>query len=373
MRGWLFALLLALAPSLACAGGGPRLLVTLKTDATDALRGDPTAYAHRPHGYGASAHLAPTLDALARDFGLARVSGWPMRALGVHCEVFEARADADVDSIAARLMADPRVESAQPMHVYRTLTSADDPYRSLQRGYDQLALDAAHARSRGRGVRVAVIDSGVDAAHPDLGGAVRTHRDFAPGAAAPHGTEVAGVIAAREHNGVGIVGVAPEAEIVDLRACAAECDSYALAQALDFAITERAGVINLSLAGPDDPLLARLLAVAEARGIPVVAAAAPAGSADRFPASVPTVIGVAMSEEGAGAGIVSAPGRDVFTTVPGNRYDYLSGSSIASAHVAGILALARAIDPKASPAKLREVLRSKTELNADAVLAALAH
>jgi subtilisin family serine protease len=253
-----------------------------------------------------------------------------------------------------------------------------ESYRSLQHALDTLEIDAAHALSRGAGTRVAVVDSGIDARHRDLVGAIDARRDFAEGPLAPHGTEVAGVIAARDHDGRGIVGVAPEAELIDLRACRAaakanapaDCDSYTLAQALDYAVSARVDVINLSLAGPYDPLLARLLAAAEARGIAVVAAAPPKGDdSDRFPASIPTVISVG-SVGGATAlpAVVQAPGTDVLTTFPGDRYDYGSGSSLASAHVTGIVALMRAVDRRIAPAQLRSLLAAQRPLSAVAVL-----
>jgi subtilisin family serine protease len=224
-----------------------------------------------------------------------------------------------------------------------------------------------------------VVDSGIDANHRDLSGVVRAQKSFTDGAPAPHGTEVAGIIAARQHNGAGIMGVAPAAELVDLRACSAgagpdapaDCDSYTLAQALDFAVGSGVDVINLSLAGPDDPLLARLLGQAEARGISVVAAAPPAGDErDRFPASVVTVIAVAESEQPAQwpASALRAPGVDVLTTFPGDRYDYGSGSSLASAHVSGVVALMRSLDRHLTPQQVRALLSARQPLSAAAVL-----
>jgi subtilisin family serine protease len=361
--------------------GGERILVTLRYDAVDAIHGDPVERYRRPRDYGAGSSAEPLLNALAAEYGIARVSGWPMRALGVHCEVYALAPGTDSGAVVARLARDPRVDSAEPLQHFRTLTSAADPYRSLQHGLDGLEIGAAHALTRGQGVRVAVIDSGIDPDHPDLNGAVRVRRNFAGGKQSPHGTEVAGVIAARANNGVGIVGVAPEAELMDLRACwgdgdgAANCDGFSLAQAIDFAVSNGADVINLSLAGPDDALLARLLAAADGRGIDVVAAAAPNNDpASRFPSSVVSVITVADAEATAGAGsaLLRAPGTDVLTTFPGARYDYASGSSLASAHVAGVVALARALDRKLDPQQLRALLTSQPRLSAAAVLADVA-
>jgi subtilisin family serine protease len=359
--------------------GGTRLLVTIRYDAVDSLQGNPGDRYRRPSSYGAGPGAGPVLDALAAEYAITRVSGWPMRTLGVHCEVFATASGSDADAVAARLSHDPRVDSAEPMRQFHTLSRSGDPYRSLQHSLDTLEIDAAHAMTSGAGIRVAVIDSGIDASHRDLSGVVVARRDFTTGPLAPHGTEVAGVIAARGANGAGIMGVAPEAELADLRACRAgagpnapaDCDSYTLAQALDFAVNSRFDVINLSLAGPDDPLLARLLAGAEAQGISVVVAAPPPGdNRDRFPASVSTVVAVVTSE-GAGqwpATAIRAPGVDVLTTFPGDRYDYGSGSSLSSAHVSGVVALMRALDRHLSPQQVRTLLAAHRQLSAVAVL-----
>lgn len=369
----------AASVALAETDDSERILVTLHYDAVDEMHGDPVEHYHRPRDYGPGANVEPVLNALAKEYGIVRATGWPMRSLSVHCEVFTVPAGTDAAAIAARLAQDPRVDSAEPLRRFQTLTAAPKSYRSLQHSLDELDIDRAHALSRGRGVRIAVIDSGVDATHPDLYGAVQTRRDFASStAAAPHGTEVAGVIAARGDHGEGIVGVAPDAELLDLHACwgdggsnsPASCDSYSLAQALDFAVTSAADVINLSLAGPQDALLARLLAVAEARAICVVVAAPPTNdSAHGFPASVPSVIVVSMSDAGAriGATAVRAPGTDVLTTFPGGRYDYASGSSLAAAHVSGVVALARALH-RLDPQQVRTLLTAHERLSAETVL-----
>jgi len=382
----LFILLLVFLALAGCASsggvrdtGGTKLLVTIRYDAIDNLLGNAGDHYHRPSSYGAGPGAGPLLDALAAEYAITRVSGWPMRTLGVHCEVFATARGSDAEAVAARLAHDPRVDSAEPMRQFRTLTNNVDPYRPLQHALDTLEVDAAHAMSSGAGVRVAVIDSGIDASHPDLAGVVRSRRDFTSGPLAPHGTEVAGLIAARGANGTGILGVAPMAQLDDLRACRAGaaadapavCDSYTLAQALDFAVNSQVDVINLSLAGPDDALLARLLAGAEARGISVVVAAPPAADiADRFPASVPTVVAVATSEGAAQwpASAIRAPGIDVLTTFPGNRYDYGSGSSLSSAHVSGVVALMRSLDRSLNPGQVRALLAAHRQLSAATVL-----
>lgn len=316
-----------------------------------------------------------------------RTSGsWSMHALGVRCVVFDVRRGASVEQVVARLAADRRVESAQPIYAFEVLTGGD-PYLSLQRGAAALGLESVHRWATGEGVKVAVIDTGVDVRHPDLAARIARAGNFVAGDEGDfsrdvHGTAVAGVLAASADNGVGIVGVAPGAELFALKACrprgagsaAAWCDSFSLAKALDFALAGGARVLNLSLAGPRDPLMARLIAAALDRGVVVVAAArnAAAGADEGFPASLAGVIAVRSNgppgrppSEGDptdGGRVVLAPGVDVLTTVPGGGYDFFSGASMAAAQVSGLAALLLERDPALSPARIAGLLRDTSRI-----------
>lgn len=305
-------------------------------------------------GYQVSAQAAATVQALQQTYGVQAVDAWPITVLGVHCVVFATGGQDSADAVMRRLAADFRVESVQPLNAFRTLSrSGPDPHRSLQHGLDVLQLDAAHTRSRGVGVRIAVIDSGIDAEHPDLAGRVAIRHDLVGDRAADtehhgedHGTAVAGVIAAVADNATGIVGVAPDARLVALRACwprgnAAACNSFTLARALTAAIEARVDIINLSLGGPSDPLLQRLVEAAHDRGMVVVGARPPDADA-RFPTDIPGVIAARVAGV-AGSG-VPAPGEAILTTRPGGRYRFHSGSSMAAAHVSGVVALLLAAD-----------------------------
>ncbi len=330
---------------------------------------------------------------LADRYAVSPRALWPIASLqDLPCAVLDVPAGRDPSELAARIAADPMVESAQPVYRFEVVAAgADppppapgrgDPYARLQHASLELGLPAAHRWATGRGVKVAVIDTGVDFSHPDLVDRVAEARDFVSGigggsanhvgeafASDIHGTAVAGVIAASEDNGVGIAGVAPEARVLALKACwptvagavAASCDSYTLAQGLDFAISQGAQVINLSLTGPRDPLLRRLIEAAIARDIPVVAASArPADSG--FPASADGVLAVGTVPTDTLPGTpnppLAAPGVDILTTVPKDAYDFLSGSSLAAAHVTGVVALLLERDPELSPARIRQLLES---------------
>jgi hypothetical protein len=297
---------------------------------------------------------------LARAHGLKVVDDWPMPLVGVDCFVLEAPPAQSPGEAAASLSREPQVAWAEPVMLFAgsgAASGAVGPGRLFlaEPAAGEWRLARLHEVATGRNVRVAVIDSQIDGAHPDLAGQLETSRNFVaePARAAEgHGTAVAGVIAAR---GVGVDGVAPGSRLMGLRACWQQgvdpeattlCDNLSLARALEFAIEQRAQVINMSLAGPADPLLGKLLDAAKARRIPVVAAFDRRLPAGGFPASHPGVIAVADEAWGAApAGVYRAPGRDVPTTTPGGHWALVNGSSFAAAHVSGLVALARQKQP----------------------------
>src|SRR5258705_13815571 len=144
----------------------------------------------------------------------------------------------------------------------------------------------AHPWSQGEGVKVALIDTGVDVEHKDLQGSIAAAANFVDGDTEQfrrdrHGTEMAGVIAAVANNREGIVGVAPGARLLLFKACwqasldadAAVCNSFTLARALVAAFDAHAQIVNMSLAGPADPLLNGLIREGLRRGVLFVGAA----------------------------------------------------------------------------------------------------
>src|SRR3989441_4481475 len=141
-------------------------------------------------------------ERLANQYGLKIIDGWPMPALGVDCFVMEAPGKASLEQLVEKLSLDPRVESAQPMHLFHVLAH-NDPLYPLQPSAKLWHLDELHKITTGRRVRVAEVDTGVDVDHPDLTGQVTVTRDFVGGrreVAESHGTAVAGIIVARADN-----------------------------------------------------------------------------------------------------------------------------------------------------------------------------
>jgi hypothetical protein len=291
---------------------------------------------------------------IARDHKLTFVDGWPMPMIGVDCFIMAVADGRSTQAAAEELSHDSKVAWAEPVQLYQAQggsASHNDPLYPAQPAAKAWDLADLHRVATGRGVKVAVIDSGIQANHPDLAGQIILNRNFVAGQSEvpeDHGTGVAGVIAARSDNGIGIAGVAPGARLLGLRACwqhgsdATVCDGLSLAKALYFAVEEKADIINLSLSGTDSRLLRTLLQAALERGSVVVTAYDRTRPEGGFPASVPGVIAVA---DGSFAGVSGqayiAPGRDVPTTQPGGRWFLVNGSSFSAAHVSGLAALVR--------------------------------
>ncbi|MDX8346891.1 S8 family serine peptidase [Cognatiyoonia sp. IB215446] len=291
------------------------------------------------------ARLSAVTDGIETTFGVPLTAEWPLQSIDVHCLVFDATDVTDVDALMRSMRQDVRIETVQRMQSFEVSAhSYTDTLFPLQWSLDRMDVVEAHAVSTGRGVTIGVVDTAIDQAHADLARQLQDTRDFVAASSAhsaeTHGTAIAAVIAADATNGSGIVGVAPDAMLIGLRACWEEdgqpgrCSSFSLARALNFAILNQVAVINLSVGGRFDPLLEDLVLAALNAGIVVVAAS---GETQEkvFPAAIPGVIAAA----GLKSNGIPAPMIDVISAAPGNRHRYVSGSSISAAHVSGVVAL----------------------------------
>jgi subtilisin family serine protease len=345
-----------------------KILVTFSDSGmSNAARAGPArpGYTRRSSSYLVSVGVKRAANRIADDFKLVTIDEWPIISLKVHCLVFGAPNVADIDDLLARLRQRPEVESAQRLNEFEVSASSPstsaDPYAELQHNSITLELTQAHRWSRGAGTSVSIIDTGADFEHPELRARISSHRDFVESgdgefSADVHGTAVAGVIGAEGDNGVGIIGVAPSTELSVLKACwhrpdrdRAVCNTFTLAKALNYAIESGTDIINLSLNGPSDALLARLVEQALERGI-VVVAAAPEDIHSGFPVEITGVIVVGSNDQrdtrdAHTRPLVNAPGADILVPVPRGGYDFASGTSLAAAHVSGIVALLVARQP----------------------------
>jgi subtilisin family serine protease len=348
-------------------GGSDRQILVMLRLSPDHYR--PNSSYGGSYGDGLTASMRRgTAKRIARRYHLALVGdGWPMPALGVDCFVMRVPDGESVASAADRVSHDPAISWSQPMQVFQAQAHAQaqaqaqgqtqgapgsaDPLFAAQPDATLWHLANLHRIATGRGVTVAVIDSMIDTTHPDLAGQLMVSEDFVtghPSSGEQHGTGIAGVIAAQEGNGIGIAGVAPGARLMALRACwqtsfaagGTLCDTLSLAKAMQFAINHHADIVNLSLAGPGDQLLGRLIGMALQRHMAVVAAYDDKLPDGGFPASARGVIAVANQDMASlPAGVYGAPGRDVLTTQPGGKWFLVNGSSFAAAHVSGLIAL----------------------------------
>jgi hypothetical protein len=380
-----------------CACSGARVAIETRANAGN-LTDDPDRYivagvdnddrsaaghaGSSPRGYDGLAAYGPTphaeqlLRGLEHEYGMREITAWPIAPLHMHCAVLEIPAGADRDAMLAALTQDRRVRIAQPLQTFATQTSVyDDPYVGLQRGFQKMDVPNAHPWSRGEGVRIAIIDTGVDDLHPDLRGAIVQVANFVDSDVGRfrrdrHGTELAGIIAAVANNREGIVGIAPGARLSVFKACwqlhddedSARCNSYTLARALTAALDSRAQIVNLSLAGPADPLLRQLIQEGLRRGILFIGAAPPEAvkPEDGF-LQFEGVIEVAGDGIlGATGAPLRAPGREILTLLPGGHYDFASGTSLATAHVTGIVALLLAKNSRLTGAAVYQLLRDTT-------------
>jgi subtilisin family serine protease len=294
--------------------------------------------------------------------------------------------------LLALLAARPAVSSAQTVG-------------QLVRGDDLTALrsigaQAAWAKTRGSGVTVAVLDTGVDTSAPDLTGSVMVGPDYTAGANPPgyqppylHGTYIGSIIVGHGSGpgqAEGMLGVAPQARILSIRVILDDSEpgfavyngnaAYddAIAYGIDYAVAHGAGVINMSLGSTDSSRSMReAIANAIAHDVVVVAAAGNDGTAGggftsySYPAAFTGVIAVAAAGPGGqrasfsdrnSSVVVSAPGVSIDGDGPGGQFITADGTSPASAFVAGVAALVRSAYPHLTPVQVMQAIVTSTAM-----------
>lgn len=299
---------------------------------------------------------------------------------------------ADLEKTLKSLSRDKAVQYAQPCSVVKAMQAPNDPLFSQQYAPRLTKAVEAWPASRGQGVSIAIVDTGIDPEHPDL------KRKLKPGFNTldqgvdvrdenGHGTHCAGIAAAATNNGVGIAGIAPDASILPIKSLgrSGQGSDATVAEGIVWAADHGASIISLSLGTPDDTqVLKEACEYAIKKGAFLVAAMGNAGNDQKsYPAAYPGVMAVgATGEEDQPAEFsqygewisVSAPGVAIYSTFPTytvelNDYGYpqdyaaIDGTSQATPIAAGVAALLKAKYPKLTAAELKQ----KIETSADRV------
>jgi filamentous hemagglutinin family protein len=273
------------------------------------------------------------------------------------------------------------VVAAQANYVYALAqdpaarTSGDVQGDAGQYVIQKLQLAETHRIAKGTNISIAVIDSEIDGTHPDLDGGIASRFDATGSEERPHahGTGMAGAIASHRR----LVGIAPAAQLFAIRAfsskaASAESTTFNILKGLDWASTNGVRIINMSFAGPRDPSFERALKAAYDKGLILIAAAGNAGpkSPPLYPAAHPNVIAVTATDmddklfAGANRGrhiAVAAPGVDILVPAPEGTYQVTTGTSVAAAHISGIVALLLERNAALTPADVRRILTASAK------------
>jgi subtilisin family serine protease len=315
-------------------------------------------------------------DDLARRHGLLRLEWQNFPLIGGTIGLFRVTDRRPLETARREFATEASVRSAQPNFRYILQDSPQARKAALTEGdpaqyaLPKLRLPEAHTLAHGAQVIVAVIDSGIDARHPELDGSIASSFDAIGSKEGPHvhGTGVAGAIVAHAR----LMGAAPAARILAIRAFGmgqngAESSSFVILKGLDYAASHGAQIINMSFAGPKDALIERGIAAVAAKGIVMVAAAGNAGakSPPLYPAANENVIAVSATDDQdrlfaasnrGGYVAIAAPGVDIFLPAPDEKYQMTSGTSFSAAYISGIAALLLERNPALKPDEARAIL-----------------
>jgi filamentous hemagglutinin family protein len=323
----------------------------------------------------ASTVPAETIARIARENGLSVITSQNLGSTGRTAFRFRITNGRSVRDMIRALELQSIVAVAQPNYQFRLMQGAGagmskgDPAQYM---LNKLSLGPTHNLATGKGITIAVIDSEADKRHTELQGTISEELDTLGVKEPPHshGTAMIGAIVSRDR----LLGVAPGARILAIRAFgeaagSADGTTFNILKGIEWATSQGARVINMSFAGPRDPSLERALKTAREKGVVLVAAAGNAGpkSPPLYPGADPNVIAVTATDSrdgvfrGANQGTqlsVAAPGVDVLAPAPDEAYQMSTGTSIATAHVSGVVALMLERDPSLTPADVRKILEA---------------
>ena len=284
----------------------------------------------------------------------------------------------DLERTKKELEKDPAVEGVDYNYVYTGMYTPNDPKFRLQWGPRKTGFEKAWTRSRGGGVKVAVVDSGLDVRHIEFRRKVAAKYDFVNRNRTVedlhgHGTHVSGIIAARTGNGRGIAGGCPNCKLIVAKAMDRNLVGYNsnISDAIIYSANKGARVINLSLGSHQGATsLRNAIAYATKRGALVVAAGGNYGTREPvYPAAYGNALAVIHTDKydrrgfdaSSGSYIdVAAPGVDIVSTVPGG-YAYKNGSSMAAPNATALAGLVSS-QVKSNTTVRRRILRTAKDL-----------
>jgi subtilase family protein len=318
------------------------------------------------------------IEQLARRHNLTQLESQDLSLIGSTVYRFRINGRRPVGDLIGALEDERIVSSVQPNYLF---TLQEDAAKTASKIASQmqdytaqyvlakLQIEQAHHVATGKSVLIALIDSEIDTKNPDLDDAIAKNFDALGGDDKPHahGTAMAGAIAAHHK----LMGIAPGAQILAARAFDDNRDakgtSFAIYKGLEWAADNGARVVNMSFAGPADPILHRMLAAAYEKNLVLIAAAGNAGptSAPLYPAADPNVIAVTATDSSDGLFTmanrgsyiaIAAPGVDILALAPDQALQMTTGTSVATAHVSGLVALLLECKPSLKPADIRAML-----------------
>ena len=308
------------------------------------------------------------IDAIVRRHGLTDVASSPIALLGSTLHLWRAADGRSTVALMREVSREPLLARIQPNYVYTLAADATTLASLPQYALAHIHADTTRTLATGDKVRIAIIDSAIDERHPDLAGAIEARFDAVgtPATPHPHGTAMAGAIAARGS----IEGAAPHARLLavrafDLSSGGADGTSLTILKGIDWAVTAQARIINMSFAGPADPAMLHTLVAASQYNVLLVAAAGNAGpnAAPLYPAADPDVLAVSATDSSdrfyanASRGALAAPGVDVLLPAPDGKYDLETGTSVSAALASGVAALVLEREPTLSAPGLRDRLK----------------
>ena len=255
-----------------------------------------------------------------------------------------------VDVTEAEPEADAVVAAFEPF-------TLNDPYVDRQWALTHIQVgELWQSTTSGSGIVVAVLDTGIDKNHEDLSGKVVGEANFTDSPVINdiygHGTHIAGIIAAYGDNGLGVVGIAPQSQLLNVKVAEDDgrCQASTVAQGIIWAVDNGAVVINVSIEiRQPSAQLEAAVDYAWEHGAIVIAAAGNSGSQTPvYPAYYENVIAVAAADPDNTLAMLSnygqwvdmaAPGSDIYSTMPDNEYGYKTGTSFATAYISGLAAI----------------------------------